>query len=80
MATQDTVSPQSVGSGTAEYDPRTDPKRKARSGDPGWKYGFWPEIGNRDLVECILCGTQVKVWNQEIEGASCRWIWRCSQM
>ena len=60
MATQDTVSPQSVGSGTAEYDPRTDPKRKARSGDPRWKYGFWPEIGNRDLVECILCGTQVK--------------------
>jgi hypothetical protein len=60
MATQDNASPRSVGSGTAEYDPKTDPKRKARSGDPRWKYGFWPELGNRDLVECILCGTQVK--------------------
>jgi hypothetical protein len=56
MATQGTASPQSVGSDTAEYDPRTDPKRKAKSSDPGWKYGFWPEIGNRDLVECSLCG------------------------
>ncbi|CAD6263817.1 unnamed protein product [Miscanthus lutarioriparius] len=35
-------------------------KRKAKSSDPKWKYGFWPEIGNRDLVECILCGTRVK--------------------
>ncbi|CAD6244751.1 unnamed protein product [Miscanthus lutarioriparius] len=59
MATQGTASPQSVGSDTAEYDPRTDPKRKAKSSDPGWKYGFWPEIGNRDLVECSLCGGRV---------------------
>ncbi|KAL6875546.1 hypothetical protein ACP4OV_013059 [Aristida adscensionis] len=58
MATQG-ASPQSGGSGTTEYDPKTDPKRKAKSKDPGWKYGFWLEIGNRDLVVCVLCGTRV---------------------
>lgn len=26
------------------YDPSKDPKRKANSSDPAWKYGFWPEI------------------------------------
>jgi hypothetical protein len=59
MATQGTASQQSVDLDTAEYDPRTDPKRKAKSSDPGWKYGFWPQIGNRDLVECSLCGVRV---------------------
>jgi len=30
MATQDTVSPQSVGSGTPKYDPRIDPKKEGQ--------------------------------------------------
>jgi hypothetical protein len=34
-----------------------DPKRRARSNDPGWKYGYWTEIGNRDKVTCNLCQT-----------------------
>ncbi|KAL6896759.1 hypothetical protein ACP4OV_007331 [Aristida adscensionis] len=58
MATQG-ASPQSGGSATAEYDPKTDPRRKAKSKDPGWKYGFWPEIRNSNLVECVLCGMRV---------------------
>ena len=34
-----------------------DPKRKAKSNDPGWKYAYWsnPDI-NKDVVKCILCG------------------------
>uniref|UniRef100_A0A0D9X7P5 BED-type domain-containing protein n=1 Tax=Leersia perrieri TaxID=77586 RepID=A0A0D9X7P5_9ORYZ len=36
-------------------------KRKAKSNDPGWKYGYWPVIGNRNLVECVLCGHRVNV-------------------
>ncbi|XP_019193058.1 PREDICTED: uncharacterized protein LOC109187328 [Ipomoea nil] len=41
------------------YDPSTDPKRKAKSNDPGWKYGFWPDLTNKDLVECSLCHKQM---------------------
>jgi hypothetical protein len=40
-----------------DYDPMADPKRRARSNDPGWKYGYWTEIGNRDNVTCNLCKT-----------------------
>ncbi|XP_062228705.1 uncharacterized protein LOC133926697 [Phragmites australis] len=32
-----------------------DPKRKACSKDPGWKYGFWPELGKKEPVQCIFC-------------------------
>jgi len=42
------------------YDPKTDPARKPkRSKDPGWKYGYWADLGNRDEVTCTLCGTMV---------------------
>jgi hypothetical protein len=34
-------------------------QKKDKSSDPRWKYGFWPQIGNRDLVECSLCGVRV---------------------
>ncbi|KAG8065215.1 hypothetical protein GUJ93_ZPchr0004g38150 [Zizania palustris] len=40
-----------------QYDPMVDPKRKAKSNDPRWKYGYWTEIGNRDKVTCNLCKT-----------------------
>lgn len=33
-----------------------DPKRKASSKDPGWKYGFWPDAGKKDQIQCIFCG------------------------
>jgi hypothetical protein len=41
---------ESAGSAAApvnvdDYDPMADPKRRARSNDPGWKYGYWTEIG-----------------------------------
>jgi hypothetical protein len=32
-----------------------DPKRHAKSKDPGWKYGFWSYEGKRDMVQCIFC-------------------------
>jgi hypothetical protein len=32
-----------------------DSKRKARSQDPGWKYGWWPDPVNKDFVQCIFC-------------------------
>jgi hypothetical protein len=31
-----------------------DPKRKARSQDPGWKFGWWPDP-IKDFVQCIFC-------------------------
>jgi hypothetical protein len=40
-----------------DYDLMADPKQRARSNDPGWKYGYWTEIGNRDKVTCNLCKT-----------------------
>ena len=45
--------------GTERYDPANDPKRKAKSKDPGWKYGFWPDLTNKDIVQCIRCGKQM---------------------
>jgi hypothetical protein len=32
-----------------------DPKRKARSQDPRWKYGWWPDPMKKDFVQCIFC-------------------------
>lgn len=32
-----------------------DPKRHARSKDPGWKYGFWPNEAKKEMVQCIFC-------------------------
>jgi len=31
-----------------------DTKRKARSQDLGWKYGWWPDP-SKDFVQCIFC-------------------------
>ena len=55
MATND--SPASVN---GEYDPTTDKARKAKSDDPGWKYGYWANLSNRNEVTCILCGNPQK--------------------
>ncbi|XP_042475480.1 uncharacterized protein LOC122057437 [Macadamia integrifolia] len=46
--------------GTAANDPSKDPSRKAKSQDPGWKYGYWPDVADRNLVRCMLCGKDVK--------------------
>ncbi|KAK3142650.1 hypothetical protein QOZ80_4BG0349490 [Eleusine coracana subsp. coracana] len=32
-----------------------DPKRKAKSQDPGWKYGWWPDPTKKDTIWCIFC-------------------------
>ncbi|XP_062212037.1 uncharacterized protein LOC133913009 isoform X2 [Phragmites australis] len=59
MATQGTRSAE-ASDAASNYDPKTDPKRKpGRSNDPGWKYAFWPTIGNRDLLQCCLCDRTV---------------------
>ena len=47
------ASPPSVNN--ENYDPKTDQARKARSNDPGWKYGYWANLENRDQVTCTLC-------------------------
>ena len=57
-----------------EYDPKSDHTRKPRkSTDPGWKYGFWPDLQNKDKVECTLCGQVVsggiKRLKQHLAGA-----------
>ncbi|GJN11792.1 hypothetical protein PR202_ga30030 [Eleusine coracana subsp. coracana] len=31
------------------------PKNHAKSKDPGWKYGFWPNEAEKDKVQCIFC-------------------------
>ncbi|KAF0891604.1 hypothetical protein E2562_010593 [Oryza meyeriana var. granulata] len=52
------ASPPSIGS---EYDPKNDLARKQRkSTDPGWKYAYWPDLGNKDEVACTLCGGSVR--------------------
>ncbi|KAL9676498.1 hypothetical protein QQ045_004712 [Rhodiola kirilowii] len=41
------------------YDPSKDPTRKAKSPDPGWKYGFWSDVNKKDMIECTLCNNKV---------------------
>jgi hypothetical protein len=41
------------------YDPSNDPKRKANSGDPGWKYGYWHDMDRRDRIRCKFCGRDI---------------------
>jgi hypothetical protein len=41
---------------TSDYDPKTDPARKGNVEDPGWKYAYWPNIQNIDVIACSLCG------------------------
>ena len=52
-----TESPASVN---GEYDPTTDKAWKAKSNDPGWKYGYWANLQDRNEVTCILCGNPQK--------------------
>ncbi|CAN6248725.1 unnamed protein product [Urochloa humidicola] len=52
-----TTSPPSVNNDN--YNPKTDPARKAGSQDPGWKYGYWADLQFRDKVTCTLCDVQV---------------------
>jgi hypothetical protein len=33
----------------------TDSKRKAKSQDPGWKFGWWPNPTKKDFIRCIFC-------------------------
>jgi hypothetical protein len=33
----------------------TDSKRKAKSQDPGWKFGWWPDPTKKDFIQCIFC-------------------------
>jgi hypothetical protein len=32
-----------------------DPKRKAQSQDPGWKYGWWTDPTKKEFIQCIFC-------------------------
>lgn len=51
---------ESPASVAAEYDPKTDPKRRpAKSNDPGWEYGYWADPKDRDKVTCKLCDKKV---------------------
>ena len=45
---------------TAAYDPKSDSKRKAKSNDPGWKYGYWPDLADKNMVRCKLCDKNTK--------------------
>jgi len=55
-----------------DYDPKTDPARKAKSNDPGWKYAYWQDPARRDWVTCILCGNEasggIKRFKQHLAG------------
>ena len=66
------ASPASVA---AEYDPKTDPKRRpANSKDPGWEFGYWEDPKDRDKVTCKLCNKKIpggiKKFKQHLAGGS----------
>jgi hypothetical protein len=35
---------------TSDYDPKIDPARKGNLEDTGWKYAYWPNLQNKDVV------------------------------
>ena len=64
------ASPASVA---AEYDPKTDPKRRpANSKDPGWEFGYWENPNDRDKVTCKMCSKKIpggiKKFKQHLAG------------
>ncbi|XP_042499920.1 uncharacterized protein LOC122078124 [Macadamia integrifolia] len=59
MATSGSGGP-SASTGASTYDPSKDPTRKAKSKDPGWKYGYLPDLNDKNLVRCTLCGKDAK--------------------
>lgn len=50
-----------------------DPKRKAKSQDPGWKYGWWPDPTKKEYVKCIFCEklipSGIKRFKQHLAGS-----------
>ncbi|CAN6171702.1 unnamed protein product [Urochloa humidicola] len=51
---------ESPASVAAEYDPKTDPKRRpANPKDPGWEFGYWEDPADRDKVTCKMCNKRV---------------------
>ncbi|KAL6518103.1 hypothetical protein OROMI_033804 [Orobanche minor] len=45
---------------SSAHDLSKNPKRKAKSSDPRWKYAFWPDLNNKDIVQCCLCNKRLK--------------------
>jgi len=49
-----------------------DPKRMARSQDPEWKYGWWPDPMKKDFVQCVFCKkivpTGIRRFKQHLAG------------
>jgi hypothetical protein len=41
------------------YDVSNDPRQTAKLDGPVWKYGFWPDIARKDLLQLKLCGQRV---------------------
>jgi hypothetical protein len=33
-----------------------EPSRRAKSQDPGWKYAWWPDLKDKNVLQCLLCG------------------------
>ncbi|AQL08002.1 hypothetical protein ZEAMMB73_Zm00001d047905 [Zea mays] len=50
----------------------TDSKRKAKSQDPGWKFGWWPDPTKKDFIRCIFClkvvPSRIKRFKQHLVG------------
>jgi hypothetical protein len=55
MADASAGQPQGESASEQHYDLAKDPKRKAKSKDPAWKYCYWPDLNKKDVVKCILC-------------------------
>jgi hypothetical protein len=37
-----------------------DKSRRAKSDDPGWKYAWWPDLTDKNKIQCMLCGKITK--------------------
>uniref|UniRef100_A0A453CLC5 BED-type domain-containing protein n=1 Tax=Aegilops tauschii subsp. strangulata TaxID=200361 RepID=A0A453CLC5_AEGTS len=57
----------------ALMDLANDPRRRATSDDPAWKYGFWPDLERKDLLQCTLCGKIDGPWWSEKAKATLFW-------
>ncbi|KAL6559163.1 hypothetical protein OROHE_006532 [Orobanche hederae] len=50
------------------YYPAKDAKPKAKSREVGWKYGFWPDLTNKD-VEKVLVKDDIQIPDSDAEGS-----------
>jgi hypothetical protein len=57
-----------------------EPSRRAKSQDPGWKYAWWPDLKDKNVLQCLLCGKKTSAGIKRQKRTSYWWLSKHHQM